>query len=505
MIASVDYAYIGPGVFILMLLAVAMLLASTRRSTHKSITLKAGIPAAACLSLLIALLMMVWGAGQTQLLTWLYAHIALLLEFRFLGRALAMAALFWIVLAGISIDMIWISAREYLGVTSPFNHYSIKRLSRAALIALLVWAYVLSYSFSAPPQRQALTLNLSGWQAFINTNSFTTFRQASESLAFLLLAALVIDVMLLALARFFSTSRKFRTGLDWRVYRTHLIRSGLLAVIVISILDLMMVNSRVLRFDKMTVDLHLVFDTIHHDDETPYPAVSLPFSPLALDAYESEIRNWMLNEGWRPGSPEGIIREGYGLSDLPPWSVEYETPAVHASTLAQAFDYRLIGAYRVGSLDDPEKTITAHLYESENALPYAFLTSADELIKEARNLEGADVKLATVLEHHQDTITIQATAPAESPYFLIVQETHFPGWRATVDGVPSQITTAQSYYSPRPQGFIAIPALLGKHTYTLQFEPPGFKIGLIIFCITLMGIGFYLHKKVPHKSVTGQK
>ncbi|MBL8155625.1 MAG: hypothetical protein JNM70_15690, partial [Anaerolineae bacterium] len=104
MIGSVDYAYIGPAAFLMIGLGLAGALLS--RPTLETFR-NNGRGAAALAALILAPLMMVWGAGTTSVVPWLYTNIPLLGEFRFVGRALAFAALWWVVLAGIGLDLFW--------------------------------------------------------------------------------------------------------------------------------------------------------------------------------------------------------------------------------------------------------------------------------------------------------------------------------------------------------------------------------------------------------------
>ena len=78
-------------------------------------------------ALILALVMMFWAGGQVQPFPWLYNHIPLLAQFRFLGRALAIAALWWVLLAGIALDFLWNSLRGYAAVQTTFKPHRHKR------------------------------------------------------------------------------------------------------------------------------------------------------------------------------------------------------------------------------------------------------------------------------------------------------------------------------------------------------------------------------------------
>jgi hypothetical protein len=136
------------------------------------------------------------------------------------------------------------------------------------------------------------------------------------------------------------------------------------------------------------------------------------------------------------------------------------------------------------------------LYVRPQALPYAFIASSHMLLLRAQELTPQSVQMPLTIEHQQDTITLRAAQPPPDDslkppdlpnYYLVVQETHFPGWQAFVDGVPVQLTSIYNY--------IGIPMQAGEHTYTLRYQPPGLAAGIVIFVITLAVVGFYLHAK----------
>src|SRR5215470_15630203 len=86
----------------------------------------------------------------------------------------------------------------------------------------------------------------------------------------------------------------------------------------------------------------------------------------------------------------------------------------------------------------------------------------------------------------------QTNADDQSDY-LIVQETNFPGWQVTIDGVPASVKTIRTAYDGIHDGrFIAIMMSPGQHIYVLHFDPPGLTLGVLFFVITLIAIAIYL-------------
>jgi hypothetical protein len=83
----------------------------------------------------------------------------------------------------------------------------------------------------------------------------------------------------------------------------------------------------------------------------------------------------------------------------------------------------------------------------------------------------------TRLTHHTPghlSLDVTTTAPA----LLLLSETHYPGWQATVDGQPALLLRAD--YILR-----AIPLPAGRHTAEVTFQPLSFTLGVAISVMTL--------------------
>jgi len=68
-----------------------------------------------------------------------------------------------------------------------------------------------------------------------------------------------------------------------------------------------------------------------------------------------------------------------------------------------------------------------------------------------------------------------------TPALLILSETYYPGWQATIDGQPASIFRAD--YVLR-----AVPVPAGEHTVELIFRPLTFTIGAIVSALTLLTV-----------------
>jgi len=513
---AVDYTYIGPTVFLFIVAALAAVSYQRLTITHQpsadnketsvlspqSSVLISQSFSIIPIALILALLMMIWGAGQTPILEWLYTRIRLLAEFRFLGRALTIAAIWWIVLGGVAVDVLWKTARTYLGTIPLFDAADRIRLLRVIGLAVLVWGYLLIYSASITSTRLALVLNNFEWLNRLDGWRFTSFRAAADALWLFIIIAVLLDTGLWALIG--------RRRLGWRPIGTRLLRILIIIGVLGGLADVLRTNSLLYEFTPAPPDFAHIYPDVHQQSPgEPFPAINEPFGVLAFAAYENEVRNWGLTEGWKPLPIEGIIplRAG-GLNALPRWAVVAYSPLGDA---AQAFaerfvnnlPYQQVRCYpqppALQGVDPCDTTAqpTTILYQLRDPLPYAFIIPAERLLTDARSLNGTNVFPARVLEHRQDEITLQATTPGDGlAYYLIVQETNFPGWQALVDGVPVQPVTADTDYElDGYRGFVAVPIPAGTHTYTLRFVPPGLSTGILISVLTLVVMGVYAGRK----------
>ena len=75
-----------------------------------------------------------------------------------------------------------------------------------------------------------------------------------------------------------------------------------------------------------------------------------------------------------------------------------------------------------------------------------------------------------------DEIRLEVDTPADA--YLVLSEVWYPGWRATVDGVPAPVLRAN-------YAFRAVRLEPGQHVVHLKFAPGSWKIGLAVSALTL--------------------
>jgi uncharacterized membrane protein YfhO len=75
-----------------------------------------------------------------------------------------------------------------------------------------------------------------------------------------------------------------------------------------------------------------------------------------------------------------------------------------------------------------------------------------------------------------NTVTIRASSPRDG--WLILADTFYPGWQATIDGAPAEIQIANEAFRA-----VAFPA--SAHTIEFWYEPRAVFIGLIVSLASL--------------------
>jgi hypothetical protein len=497
LLTPVDYGYIGAGVFALMLAGMPFL---WRDQNKRKIML---------LAFGLALLMMVWASGQNPLLEWLYARLPLLAEFRYVGRALAVAALWWALLAGLAADALWRAARDLQGAHRLVSR---GRITRALLAALCLWAYFVYYSLSSTSIRQGMVFYNYVLLNRLDALRFTTVGQAVGALFALLPAALLLDTLLLALEQgalwLYRKRRRIEPGIAAPIHEgtglrsilASLLRAGVLGAAVLVLRSPLEVNSPLFSYARPEGTFAALYPLMQ---ETPFPSATFPHSELTFEMLEAGVRDWGLNEGWRPGAPPGIIPAASGnLVNLPRWAVVStlfgDIPRQYIQGFVDKYGY-LRRACLPSCKGDPPFT----LYELPDALPYAYIAKGDDLVLHPAELKREHVTPAEVVSHEMDRIQIRASMPASrsvtlqlasaEPYYLVVSETNFPGWSAAVDSQPVSIVTAETNHTEQSySGLIAVPLEPGDHLITLNYEAPGLRTGILLFLLTCAGIVAYL-------------
>jgi uncharacterized membrane protein YfhO len=89
------------------------------------------------------------------------------------------------------------------------------------------------------------------------------------------------------------------------------------------------------------------------------------------------------------------------------------------------------------------------------------------------------VGTARITAYGHEHVTVETDAPGRR--LLVLSDTWFPGWRATVDGQPAPIARANVAFRA-----VAVPP--GRHRVVFEYAPASFRIGATISGAALLSI-----------------
>jgi len=119
----------------------------------------------------------------------------------------------------------------------------------------------------------------------------------------------------------------------------------------------------------------------------------------------------------------------------------------------------------VNSMDDAEKIMSDDWDAYRTAV-----------IEGANSINGTNSGTANITQESPFALTIAVDTPADSA--LVVADTYYPGWQATIDGTPATIYRANL-------AFRAVIVLAGKHEVRMMYQPQSFTVGALFSLVSL--------------------
>ena len=187
-----------------------------------------------------------------------------------------------------------------------------------------------------------------------------------------------------------------------------------------------------------------------------------------------------------------ILHPKFVRPDAPPFEPLVPYPPLRARGLRQVYD-------------GPD----ARVYRVEGALPRAFVVSAQRVVDgaeaqldavtdpafdgrrvavterrlpdlpEAGAGRGAATGAARLAGYHDERVSVRARAPR--PSLLVLGDTQFPGWKATVNGREAPIERVDYVFRG-----VQVPA--GRSTVEFRYEPLSWRIGWITSLVAVAGL-----------------
>jgi hypothetical protein len=146
----------------------------------------------------------------------------------------------------------------------------------------------------------------------------------------------------------------------------------------------------------------------------------------------------------------------------------------------KAFQSLTLGSYRLVHSGDTK------IYQNMSVLPRAFITTSCRGVPSGCNVSTNGT--ANITKYDPEHVIIQTQSDADG--FLILTDTFYPGWVATVDGGQREITQAFGL-------FRAVEVKAGTHMAEFKFEPVSLKAGAMISItsvIVLIGLLIYTRR-----------
>jgi hypothetical protein len=86
---------------------------------------------------------------------------------------------------------------------------------------------------------------------------------------------------------------------------------------------------------------------------------------------------------------------------------------------------------------------------------------------------------ASVVDDNSERVTVHAVARLRG--FLVLDDSAYPGWQASVDGHPVA-------WHPANENFRAVPIGAGSHTVVFRYDPSSVKVGAVISVLSILAL-----------------
>jgi uncharacterized membrane protein YfhO len=105
---------------------------------------------------------------------------------------------------------------------------------------------------------------------------------------------------------------------------------------------------------------------------------------------------------------------------------------------------------------------------------------------------AVDAVPVPIVEQQPHRVRLSVETPTTG--FVVLTDTFYPGWQATVDGQPAAIW-------PANLAFRAVAVEAGKHTVEFSYRPRSFVVGLWISVITVLFAGVIIIVRNIRKNI----
>jgi hypothetical protein len=121
----------------------------------------------------------------------------------------------------------------------------------------------------------------------------------------------------------------------------------------------------------------------------------------------------------------------------------------------------------------PRRAVAAESPQQARRALFDLASRGDEATVVVQALEPPPTTPGRVLRIVRGTQSVHVEAESEGPSLLVVQDAYWPGWRASIDGQPAEILSADFLVRA-----VRWPA--GRHQLEMTYDPPALRFGLAL-------------------------
>jgi hypothetical protein len=128
--------------------------------------------------------------------------------------------------------------------------------------------------------------------------------------------------------------------------------------------------------------------------------------------------------------------------------------------------------------------------------PVILEPAADGSVPPSMDAPAPSGESVRLVADESDALRIEARLAA--PGYVVIADTYYPGWRASVDGADAPIHPADLMFRA-----VAVPA--GAHVVELRYQPTSFRVGLFVAAGALLAIGLLAASAVGRRAGAGRR
>ena len=234
--------------------------------------------------------------------------------------------------------------------------------------------------------------------------------------------------------------------------------------------------------------VHPVFSTPHYDIASAYPVVRPIFDWMG-------VRYLVFSRRVYDTAPDGELQRL--LEATPELTIIYadDQATIVEAPSAQAKAIFAFAAQPINAPDDAIQQFAAQPAAIDG--PVLVEATSDALGRIPTTSSRSPIAIPLASYRPND---LRASLNESAPGVLVVKDSYFPGWQATLDGQPADIVRVNGMVRG-----IVVPTR-GRHEITMHYRPPSFSLGLILAALAfIVVVGIAFADTIRRRAGTGQR